>query len=269
MRLAWVGVALGTALALATPVTAEAQSDAERAEARREFEAGMAAARSGEWPTAHDHFARAFEIAPIPGVLMNLAGAQRQTGRLVASAASYRRWLEEVTDGRDARHRPTVERALAEVEAATPRLTIVASGLADGDQVQIDGATRVSVAEPILLDPGAHYVAIARDGRAVVEEQVELAEGASETLTITAPAASSVPPPRQVAEREAEREREAAETDARTTSQGGDDSTGFIVLGVGLGVAAVAAVVIGVLVATSGPPAAYQGNFGPGTVVIP
>jgi hypothetical protein len=251
-------------LALASP--ARAQDDAQRAEARTEFEAGMTAARAGEWPTAHDHFARAFEIAPIPGVLMNLAGAQRQTGRLVASAASYRRWLAEVTSGRDARHRPTVEQALAEVEGAIPQLTIVATGLADGDHVQVDGATRVSIAEPIPLDPGAHYVAITRAGRTLVEEQVDLEEGERETIEIAAPV---VPGPRQVAEHEAEREREAAEADARTTTQGGDDPTGFIVLGVGLGLAAVAAVVIGVVVATSSPPAAYQGNFGPGTVAIP
>jgi hypothetical protein len=259
--------ALALSLAIAAlPAGAEAQGDA-RAEARREFEAGIAAARTGDWPAAHDRFAHAYELAAIPGVLMNLAGAQRHTGRLLESAASYRRWLGEVTSGRDARHRESVTRALAEVEAATPHVTIRATGAAARDVVQLDGAT-VTTDEPIAVNPGAHVVAVLRGATVVVDRSIAVAEGASETVTLEVPA-QVVPTPREVAASETAREeRDEAPPEAPPPSSGGDDA-GWIVLGVLIGAAAVAGVVVPVVIVTTGSPSPYQGNFGPGTVPIP
>lgn len=292
MRLTFRSLAIATALALAPP-TASAQDEAVRAEARREFEAGLAAARSGDWSRAHDHFARAYEIMPVPGVLMNLAGAQRHTRRYVESAESYRRWLAEVgPDHRDARHRESVVRALAELEAATPRVTVTVTNLTEGDQLQIDGETVRSIRQPIALNPGPHRATVVRDGQVVAETEFELEEGVRVAIALGAPVRTVAPTPREVAVQEAARrsaETEQAEhaeqatqtaaaaaasTAGETTGttpppQGGDDA-GWVALGVVLGLAAAAGAGIGIYVATQGGgPTPFRGNFGMGTVLVP
>ena len=241
---------------------AAAQSDAARDAARAEFQVGLQAAQEGDWERAHEFFERAYELAPLPGVLMNLAGAQRHTGRLVSSVASYRRFLDEVTEGRDARHRPTVESALAEVEGAIPTLVIHVEGMLDGDQARLDGEPLSEFDVPVRVDPGSHHVTIYRDGRALAEEEIEIEEGHSRDVHVSAP--PRVPDPAQVAAASGGGEGSSADIAAP-----GDDTP--IIVGVVVGVVlalGIAGAIVGILFATQDSPSAFQGNFGPGSVEV-
>ncbi|WP_236515411.1 hypothetical protein [Sandaracinus amylolyticus] len=232
-------------------------ASARRDEGRAEFEAGLSAARAGDWASAHDRFARAHQLAPQPSVLMNLAGAQRRTGRLLAAAASYRQWLDTATSERDRQRRPEVEEVLARLEDATPRLT-VGCELGPEDALDIDGASAVPDRE-ILLDPGPHTVAVLRGGVVIVRSSVHLREGEREriVLELTGDGAASA---------DDERERRIEDAITAPPPSAAEDPTGWIVLGTTAGVVVLAAVIVGVVFGvSSSAPQPYTGNVPPGT----
>src|SRR5262249_49591982 len=76
-------VALLSSLVLAIPSLAAAQDvdDATRTEAEQYMHAGVAAARNAQWEEAYEAFREAYQRVPSNRVLMNLAGAERQTSR--------------------------------------------------------------------------------------------------------------------------------------------------------------------------------------------
>jgi len=265
----WLAAA---ALGAVIAPSVHAQPTAARDGARRAFEAGMGAARAGDWAGAHDRFTEAYGLAPLPGILMNLAGAQRQTGRFVEAAASYRRWLAEVTDdSRDARHRPTVEHELTEVLAATPRLAVTVSGGLPGDVVEADGVQVLPESGPVLVDPGSHRVTLVRGGAVVAEAAVEASVGATGAVALTAPppATPVAGPDEAAATLLARRRAEEPALPPPTTGEGGGDAGVWIAVGTVGGIIAVAGVVVAVVLATSASPSPYQGSFGPGTVRLP
>ncbi len=253
-----VGVSLALLLiagAASCPAPASAQSRAELAEARDLFTQGLEAAREARWVDARDLFERSLAITERTSTLLNLAAALAETGALLDSARRYERFLELAT-GRDRRLRPEAEAALERVRSRTPRLALDASALAPADRVELDGdpVGEAARAAPIPLDPGAHHVAVRRDGAVVFEAHVALAEGATEQLVLTP---RVVPTPREVAE---------AAVEPAGDAGGGDDGVA-IGVGVGVAVAVVAAVVIVVAVVLSGEsPPPHQGNLGGGVI---
>ena len=250
------------------PATAAAQdgpTDEQRAAAREAFEAGLAAARSGDWRLARDEFAEAYEAVPRPAVLFNLAGAQQRLGELAAAAASYRRFLAEVGDGPAAQHRATAERELAEIEDRIPHLTISVTNLAETDEVRV--GDRVAARDALSwlpVDPGRHRVSVVRAGQVVVSGSIALAEGSSDTIELVAPprvgtpeeaATAVVPTP------EPERDIEPA---------GGDGGVlASPVFWVVAGAVVIGAVVAVVLLTASAGDDPFMGNFGQGRVEVP
>lgn len=253
-----LAAALAVAVALLGPSIASAQGAGDMRDARRLFEEGLAAARESRWEDARSAFERSLEIVERPSILLNLAGAQAQTGQLVDAAASYRRFLE-IARGRDARHRTDAEAALRALEARIPRVTLQVDGLAPGDELRIDdqpiGAD--ALAAPLPLDPGAHVATVTRDDAEAARTRFELREGEQRAVALVVrdatpePAAMVITPDASVPD-----------------TPPGDDGSVWIWVGVGIGVAVAAAVGIGVGVAasSSGEPTYYMGNLGDGMI---
>lgn len=177
-------------LAAAQPATRDV------AVARRDFQAGIQAARAGEWDRARDHFARSYAINPRLSALFNLAGAQAHTGELVAAAESYREYLgrrDEATPGNIAE----AERLLAELEAKIPTLRLRIDNLEDGDEVMLGDTTvnRLLLGEPMPLDPGEHRITIRRDSAELIGATVVATEGARLETALVAPQREAQPPP--------------------------------------------------------------------------
>lgn len=243
------------ALALSWPLGAQAQSASEIAAARGLFRQGLAAARQDDWETARRHFARSYGIAPRASTLLNLAGAQAQTGRLVDAAESYRRFIREAS-GRSERLVPRAREALEALEPRLAHVTVTAPSASDQDVVTLDDdeLPRAALGVELPVDPGAHRVALARGDDTLDERRLELAEGERRSVALEAasePVMASVPPEALVADRPDE--------------EGGDDTALIVGLTLG-GVAAVAVgVIVGVVVAvdSSGP---HQGDLGMGVV---
>jgi hypothetical protein len=264
------------------------------ATARTFFRDGVAASEAGDWARALDLFERAHALSQRADVLLNVAAAQAELGRLIEAGETYRRFLAEGDAEMLAQHRADVDAALADVEARVPRLRVTVIGGAPSDAVLLDDEALDSaeVGVPIPVNPGAHVVTLRRAGEAPVERRVTLAERAREDVAFEAPSAPlamSVVPgeptgrsgplassvgrggetsgetaPTPVDEGEATPE--AARSGATASSS---DDTPWIVLGVIGGVLAVGAgVTVGVVLGTQGEAPVYQGSVWPYSVSV-
>ena len=90
---------LRIAVVLAVTVTI-AHAD-QRDEARQEFAAGEAADKERDWQNAIEHYLRAYDLAPHPFALYNIASDYEQLGQLREAARVYTRYLEVAKDSAD------------------------------------------------------------------------------------------------------------------------------------------------------------------------
>lgn len=256
---------LSSSVAVLAPCGARAQSSSEVAAARTLFQQGLAQARAGAWEEALSSFERSLAIAPRPNTLLNMAGAQTQTGRLVAAVESYRRFLSEATDRSSRRYRPQARQALAELEPQLAHLTLRIDGLADGDVVSLGDQelARAVLGVDLPLDPGEHGLTVTRRGRDVLSETFTVAQGETRELALR------VGVNLRVADVDPDDGRISLPNGGFEDSPdgpGGDDTALIIGIVVGLGVAVAAAVVVTtvVLVDQAGQP--HQGDFGQGVI---
>lgn len=195
MRFIALVVALGVLSPGVEQVHAQEPSSSEMAAARRLFRSGLEHAEAGRWAQARADFERSYGLARVPVTLFNLAGAQAETGALVAAAESYRSFLQVANEGRAARYRDAATQALAELEPRISSLRLEAPGLAEGDVLRIDddeiSHAALGVAFPV--DPGEHRVEILRGERSVVTETLTLAPGEERALTLVVPSLDARP----------------------------------------------------------------------------
>ena len=168
----------GSRVAAQAPEEPAAPTAAETTLAREQFRAGVDAARSGRWWEALEAFTRAYELAPRPLTLLNLAGAQVETGHLVEGAESYRRFIREA-EGRAAEQVPAAEEALAAVEPRIARVRLEITNLARRDLVELDD---LPLSEAVLgaelpVNPGDHIVRVARADEEIARESFQVEEG--------------------------------------------------------------------------------------------
>lgn len=128
------------------------------------FVEGVAHARSGQWQLALAAFEAAYVLAPRLTVLFNLAAAQMRTGKLLASNANFRRFVNSEDPAITRTQRRTAELQLAQVEAHIPRLRVEIEGLKDGDRIMLDQARIYpeELGRELWIDPGLHRVRVER-----------------------------------------------------------------------------------------------------------
>ena len=255
VALASIGLALS-----ADP--AYAQSSSEVAAARELFQEGLEAARGGSWAQARERFERSYAIAPRPTTLLNLAGAQVQSGQLVRGAESYRRFVAEARRGREARYRPQAQQALAEVEARIAHVVVRVTGLTDSDVVTLDGEelSQAALGVDLPLDPGTRTFVVRRGGSERVREVVTLAEGERREIALDASVDL------RVAREDASRSAPEAALRADAGASGGDDTALWIGIGVAIGVVVLTGIAVGIALGVDAANAPYSGNFGPGSI---
>ena len=260
-------------LAAASALAQEEPSAEEMAAARQLFRSGLGHARAGRWEQARADFERSYETAPVPTTLLNLAGAQVETGHLRAGAESYRRFLAEATEGRAARYRDQAQRALDAVEARLAHVTVEVGGLSDNDVVRLDddALEHGSLGESMPVDPGEHAVSVERSGGTIAEERFTLREGQERRVTLEVPAVA-VP---SVAEASAATGDGGESLSVFGRGDEDDDGDGGGVLAspwfwTGVGAVVIGAAVVVILVATAdgGQEDPFQGNLGMGHVMF-
>jgi hypothetical protein len=188
----WLVLSTATARAqeVEQPLDAPTPIEAALAQARGEFAAGNEAWSSEHWEDAYGHYARAYELVPRANMLVNLAGSELRTGRLVAAGRHYREFLRSAEPEMLARYRADAERALGELESRVPTARLVVRGLESGDALQLDDAAiaRAVSATDVAVDPGSHVLAAVRDGEVVAMTRFSAAEGEMVPVELVVPA---------------------------------------------------------------------------------
>ena len=180
-----------TALALsyASSVWA-APADADRAAARQLGYQGVEAYQAGDYKTAQDKLARAFDVVKVPTLGLWLARALMKNGRWVEAAEVYREVSRlELSEGKVEAQQEAQQTAASELDELVgkiPAIVILVEGAqANQVSVEIDGvqvpAAVLGEARP--MDPGRHRV-VGRLGDQVSEQVVELGPGQQRKLKV-------------------------------------------------------------------------------------
>jgi hypothetical protein len=252
----------------------EAARDPSRdASARALFEEGVGLAEKGEWAGAEDRFRRALSIRNSPVIAYNLASALAERGKLIEASEILRKILQD--DKADASMQHSAQSLQTDLSRRIGRISVSVHGKRADDRILLDGVALLDaqLGVDIPIDPGPHRLSFDRGGKTVDARDLEIAAGASEQVSLTAPL---VPTPREAAV--ATQPMAAAPTalppaTAMRTDRDAESSrpiTGEWWFWTGVGVVVVGAVVVAIAASAGGtkPEAAYQGNFTPASLRV-
>src|SRR6185437_16521309 len=191
-------LAVAAAIALLAGPASGAGARADKAEARRHFQVGVAAAESGVYAEAVVEFTRAYELSPNFAVLYNIAKAQEALGDEPAALATFERYLAEGASAIPAPRRADIAAEMKELAARTG--VIIPHVTPDGARVTLDGTGLApgAIGHGVRVKLGAHRLAAAKDGYAVAEQTVTVTSGDNLDLTLALaplPEAPQVPVP--------------------------------------------------------------------------
>ena len=174
-------------LALLVPVTALAQKPdkQEQKEADRHFKSGVALFKEAKYSEALAEFERAYEIAPHPLVLYNIAGCHRELSQYADAVKFYNRFLTEGKGKVPAARLTTAQTELDGILARIARVTVTVAP-SDGATIIVDGNTLGTLVEmPLMLPPGEHKLVARATGYKDVERTVRVASGDELTIELT------------------------------------------------------------------------------------
>lgn len=129
-----------------------------------------------DWEAALSLYQAAYEAYPDPQIYYPIAQAEQRLGRHVDALLHYQQLLEE---GKDlgSQLRDQVQRHIIEVKRQLG--AVVVETEVEGASVSIDGKpmARTPMSQPVFVEPGAHTLAVSRDGYTPIEEKIDLKPG--------------------------------------------------------------------------------------------
>jgi hypothetical protein len=230
--------ALALAATALLPGLAQAQSDEDRATARKlSFEAATAL-EAKDYAAAAEKFSRADALFHAPTLTLGLARAQVGLGKLVAAQESYQRIVREgVPAGGNKQFEDAVKDATKELAALEPRVPWVTVQVTGGGNVSVtlDGNALNTAALGVkrAIDPGKHTLRAAAAGFKAAERGFVMAEGQTETVTLTLEPDGAVGPAASVEPGAVAPPPAGADTPTDSKSGSPMKLIGFIALGVG------------------------------------
>lgn len=163
--------------AKAKPKTPDAPSNPEQAEADRHFKSGVTLYKEAKFAEALAEFERAYEIAPHPLVLYNIAGCHRELSNYAESVKYSRRFLEE---GKGVVSKARLSAAQTELDSVLARIARVTVTVAlEGAELMVDGISlgTFPLDMPLILPPGEHRIVARAEGYRDAERSMRLASG--------------------------------------------------------------------------------------------
>lgn len=153
------------------------------------YKSGHEKVKAGDWQGAREAFARAYALYPQPVILVNLAGAEVQTGRLVQATEHYRQFLKN-TSGLDPNEVEIARKSMATVEARLAHLKVTVANTRASDIIELDGHPLPTAALDVdyPVDPGKHVARVMRNGAEETRSEVTLAEAESRQIRLVAKA---------------------------------------------------------------------------------
>ena len=167
------------------PMTASAQSDAERERARSEFDRGVTLFAAENFQGALEAFQEAFRLRPHPTVRVNMANCYDRLNKPIEAIFHFERYLSESGRGAPAAQRRDVDEALRRLRARVGQLTLRV--LPDGATVVIDegDSRRTPILEPIRLTAGTHRLETRLAGFRLDRRTVEVPGGGELDVQVT------------------------------------------------------------------------------------
>lgn len=179
-----------------------AQGDARKASADMLFDEARRLMSEGNVAEACPKFVASHKLDPAAGTLLNLGDCYEKAGKTASAWSSFREAADLCRKTGDTRRQ---QEATNRAAALRPRLSMVTIALAPAarveglkiraDEVDMDMGV---LGTPVPLDPGAHTLRARAPGKQPWSTQVQLADGASITITVPAlvdAAASASAPP--------------------------------------------------------------------------
>jgi hypothetical protein len=169
-------------LAFATPVIAAPKKKngqtAEQKEADRHFQAGVGLYKELKYAEALAEFERAYEIAPHPLVLYNIAACHRELSHYGEAVKFYERFLAEGKDKVPPARLTEAKSELDAVLARIARVTVTIKG-GEGAKVILDGTElgTMPIDSPLIVPPGEHKLVVKAEGKTDAERSLRVASG--------------------------------------------------------------------------------------------
>lgn len=148
----------------------------EQAQADRYFKSGVQLFKEAKFSEALAEFTRAYEIAPHPLVLYNIAGCHRELSHYGEAVSFYERFLAEGKGQVPAARLTAAQTELDGILARIARVTVTANP--DGASISVDGnPIGTLVKMPLILPPGEHKLSASAAGRKDSERTIKVASG--------------------------------------------------------------------------------------------
>lgn len=155
--------------------------------ADRYFKSGVALFKEGKFAEALAEFQRAYEIAPHPTVLYNIAGCHRELSHYAEAVKYYERFLTEGKGKVPASRLTTAQTELDGILARIARVTVTIAP-EDGATLLLDGQPLGTLLEmPLILPPGEHKFTARSAGHADAERTLRLASGDEVSIELAMP----------------------------------------------------------------------------------
>ncbi len=169
---------------MVSSVHAQTLSEATRAEARERFDRGLELFNERRYDAALAEFERAYQIAPAPPVLYNLARVHAALGHAVEATDAYERYLHEATDLAPQR-RAAITQDFERQRSRVARITVVVN--VPGATVSLDGVdvATAPLQEPLRVPAGAHTLGVRAPSYDSAQRAVTVAGNVSETMEFT------------------------------------------------------------------------------------
>ncbi|TAK29224.1 MAG: hypothetical protein EPO40_12500 [Myxococcaceae bacterium] len=175
-------LSVGGAASAQTPP--EGPSAADRAEARRHFQLGVATATRGQWAGALEEFQSAYRLAPHPSVRVNMANCYTHLDRPIEAIAHFEQFLVE-SPSAPAAQVAQVEAQIAQLRARIGSLQLTVSPPdAMGLAVTVDGQA-ISLGRPTHVMPGHHVVEALGEGYTTVHREIDIAAGQAQVINLS------------------------------------------------------------------------------------
>lgn len=163
------------------PTKPDEPAKPEQAQADRYFKSGVQLFKESKFAEALAEFTRAYEIAPHPLVLYNIAGCHRELSHYGEAVSFYERFLAEGKGQVPAARLTAAQTELDGILARIARVTVTVNP--DGASISVDGnPVGTLVKMPLILSPGEHRLEASAAGRKTAERTIKVAS--SDELTV-------------------------------------------------------------------------------------
>ena len=162
------------------------KASAEQKDADRHFKSGVALFKEGKFKEALAEFERAYEIAPHPLVLYNIAGCHRELSNYGDAIRFYERFIKEGKGQVPTTRLTTAQTELDAILARIARVTVVIQGPPYAT-LYLDGAQlgTMPIPMPLVLPPGEHKLVAKADEFKDAERTLRVASGDEAEISLT------------------------------------------------------------------------------------